>query len=191
MPCHLFVELPTKTQNSFYGFNPNSNIVTLFPDENNPRASSLNATGQERELILFTMFLIQVTCFLNFKILHGRKPHVHTHSNHSPEQPSVCPKGYVSCGYHLTWVKGSQWASSGPGETIESHANNRPILLTARAEKSSLWLTILRTLYEERFWAFWGYLLFWRQLSSIYSFTQKASTESLTVLGARWDAENT
>lgn len=51
--CDLFLKLPKKSQDNFYGFSPNSNIAPLSPDENYPRASSLNTTEQERELMLF------------------------------------------------------------------------------------------------------------------------------------------
>lgn len=51
--CDLFLKLPKKSQDNFYGFSPNSNTAPLSPDENYPRASSLNTTEQERELMLF------------------------------------------------------------------------------------------------------------------------------------------
>ena len=43
------MDLPTKQQNNFYGFNPNSNIVILFLDENNPRALALYMQQGQKE----------------------------------------------------------------------------------------------------------------------------------------------
>lgn len=69
MPCALLTELPTERQNNFYGFNPNSNIVILFSDENNPRALSLHMQQGQKEnwYYLSIMLLIQATSSLNFK----------------------------------------------------------------------------------------------------------------------------
>ena len=43
------MKLPTKWQNNFYGFNPNSNIVICLSDENNPRALSLYMQQGQKE----------------------------------------------------------------------------------------------------------------------------------------------
>lgn len=65
-----------KGQNNLYGFNPNSNTVTI-PEENNLRALFSQMTEKEREVPLFIKFLIQVICFEFKNPTWKKKKHAH------------------------------------------------------------------------------------------------------------------